>query len=300
MPPKRGNPLQWLSSTRLVIVAGKGGVGKTTVTAVLARAAIRVGLSVLVVEMDGKPPLAQLLAEPADGEALETISVTPAQALGDYLNTHGLARVAKRLVGNGLIDVVATAAPGIDDIVVLGRLKQLERDGTYDLILVDGPAAGHAVTMLMAPTGLQQAVRGGPVRHQADEVRQLLTDHDRVQVVLVTLAEATPVNELLETAAALRDKIDVRLGPVVINSVDAGPPLVVPAGAANTDLGRAADYTNARLALQRAEIQRLDTEWAGERVIVPRLAGDGLDPAGIDRLADALLDVDGKLLRVDR
>ena len=73
-----------------------------------------------------------------------------------------------------MIDVVSTAAPGIDDLVVLGKIKQLERSGDYDLIVVDGPAAGHAVTFLTSAAGLRDAVRSGPVRAQADEVLALL------------------------------------------------------------------------------------------------------------------------------
>lgn len=282
MPPKRGDPLQWLSSTRLVIVAGKGGVGKTTVTAVLARAAIRAGLKVLAVEMDDKPTLAELL--PAD-QGNETVTITPSHALGEYLDTHGFARVARKLAGSGLIDVVATAAPGIDDIVVLGKLKQLERAGEYDLIIVDGPAAGQAVTMLMAPAGLQAAVRSGPIRHQADAVSEMLADPERVQVVLVTLAETTPVNELLETAAAMEERVGVRLGPAVVNAVDQGPELSVPAAEKDTPIGRAAAFTNARREVQAKEIERLNQMWPV--VVVPRVAGE-LDAAAIDQLAAAL------------
>ena len=74
-----------------------------------------------------------------------------------------------------MIEVVATAAPGIDDIVVLGKIKQLEQSGQYDLIVVDGPAAGHAITFLMAPANLLKLVRGGPIHSQAIDVRELLT-----------------------------------------------------------------------------------------------------------------------------
>jgi pantoate--beta-alanine ligase len=120
----------------MVVVAGKGGVGKTTVTAVLARAACETGRRVLVVELDGKPHLRTLVRD------TPVLELTAPAALEDYLDTHGLKRVAKRLTSSGIIDVVSTAAPGIDDIVVLGKLKQLERSGDYDLIVVDGPASG--------------------------------------------------------------------------------------------------------------------------------------------------------------
>ena len=114
------NPLQFLTDAHVVIVAGKGGVGKTTVTAVLARAAAERGLRVLVVELDGKTALKGLA-----GDDIGCLALTPSAALAEYLDTHGLGRVAKRLATSGVIEVVATAAPGIDDIVVLGKIKQL-------------------------------------------------------------------------------------------------------------------------------------------------------------------------------
>src|ERR1700712_5804430 len=147
MPPKSVDPLHFLSAARVAVVAGKGGVGKTTVTAVLARAAVRRGLRVLVVELDGRPGLGTLLGD------VPHLTITAADALAEYLDTHGLKRVSRRLISSGVIDVVATAAPGIDDIVVLGKIKQLERSGDWDLILVDGPAAGHAITSLQAAPG---------------------------------------------------------------------------------------------------------------------------------------------------
>jgi arsenite-transporting ATPase len=226
VPPESEYPLQSLTAARVVVVAGKGGVGKTTVTAVIARAASDAGLRVLVVELDGKPALAGLVPD------LEVMSISAPDALDEYLRDNGFARIAKRLNRTGVIDMVGTAAPGIDDIVVLGKIKQLERSGQWDLVVVDGPAAGHAITFLMSAAGLADSVRSGPVRAQADEVLELLHDPQRCQVVLVTLAETTPVNEVIETAYALEDRVGVQLGPVVVNGVDVGVELPSSWGAA--------------------------------------------------------------------
>ena len=206
-----------LSAARVTVVAGKGGVGKTTVTAVLATAAARAGMRVLAVELDGKPVLADLLGD------IPHLALSAQMALEEYLRDHGFGRVAKRLSSSGVIDVVSTAAPGIDDIVVLGKIKQLERSGEWDAIIVDGPAAGHAVTMMTSASGLQNAVSGGPVRAQADDVLEMLRDPDRMQVALVTLPETTPVNETIETAFRLEDRVGVRLAPVIVNGVDVDP-----------------------------------------------------------------------------
>ncbi len=214
MPPELVDPSPLLTASRVTIVAGKGGVGKTTVTAVLARAAAAAGHRVLVVELDGKPALRDLVGD------VDCEQISAPAALEEYLREHGFGRVAKRLSASGVIDVVATAAPGIDDIVVLGKIKQLERSGNWDVIVVDGPAAGHAITFLTSAAGLLEAVRGGPVRAQASDVVELLRDPERCQVVLVTLPETTPVNEAVQTAYALEDRVGVKLGPVVVNNVD--------------------------------------------------------------------------------
>ncbi|MET0909641.1 MAG: ArsA-related P-loop ATPase [Ilumatobacteraceae bacterium] len=281
-----------LTASRVTIVAGKGGVGKTTVTAVLARAAADAGLRVLAGELDGKPVLADLVG------ALPCECIGASAALEEYLRDHGFGRVAKRLATSGVIDVVATAAPGIDDIVVLGKIKQLERSGEWDVIVVDGPAAGHAITFLTSAAGLHDAVRGGPVRVQADEVLELLHDPTRCQVVLVTLPETTPVNEVVQTAYALEDRVGVRLGPVIVNNVDRSAGGTTVPDAATVDLRRqpeadllrrAAAFRRARLTMQDDEIARLRLELALEQWHLPQLAVAGMGPDDIAHLAAAIL-----------
>jgi arsenite/tail-anchored protein-transporting ATPase len=292
VPPESEFPLQSLTAARVVVVAGKGGVGKTTVTAVIARAASDAGRRVLVVELDGKPALAELLPD------VEVLAISAPEALDEYLRDHGFARIAKRLNRTGVIDVVGTAAPGIDDIVVLGKIKQLERSGDYDLIVVDGPAAGHAITFLMSAAGLADAVSSGPVRAQADDVLELLHDPERCQVVLVTLPETTPVNEVVETAFALEDEVGVQLGPVVVNGVDVGEPLpddeAVRRAVADLDSDAAEGLTDAvafrrsRRAMEAGEIARLRAELPIPEVTLPALRVAGLTSSGIEQLAGAL------------
>ena len=229
------DPAQFFAASRVLIVAGKGGVGKTTVTATLARAAgSRAGLSTLVVEVEGQSGIGSLYGRPPfgydevelhpgggpEGAAdVRARTLTPDDALLEYLEDHGLHRISRRLLSGGALDVVATAAPGIKDILVLGKVKQLERAGVADLIVLDAPAAGHAITFLRSARGLLDAVRVGPINTQAAEVLELLTDPERCQVVLVTLPEETPVNELVDTAYSLEDEVGVSLGPVVVNGL---------------------------------------------------------------------------------
>ena len=301
MPPEHESPLQSLTATYVVIVAGKGGVGKTTVTAVIARAASRDGRRVLVVELDGKPTLDDLLRSAGDdpsGGTLEVVQISAADALDEYLRDHGFQRIAKRLNKTGVIDMIGTAAPGIDDVVVLGKIKQYEQSGDYDVIVVDGPAAGHAITFLTSATGLANAVRSGPVRTQSDGVIELLTDVERSQVVLVTLAETTPVNEVVETAFALEDDVGVQLGPIVVNAVDDGAALpdVAAEDAALAEMTgddvevirAAAAFRRSRRAIENTEIRRLASEMPLVQLHIPARLVAGLTSADIDLMADAL------------
>jgi anion-transporting ArsA/GET3 family ATPase len=221
----------------------------------------------------------------------------------EYLEAHGMSRVAKRLVASGAIDTLATAAPGIKDILVLGKVKQLERRADADLILLDAPAAGHAITFLRSARGLLDAVRVGPIHNQAAEVMELLTDPERCQVVLVTLAEETPVNELVETAYNLEDQVGVALGPVVVNGVYPDRPgLAVDPEAAAADAGAtlrdgevatlraAAEFRRDRVALQAEQIERLQAQLPLPQLRLPFLFGAELGPAELDQMAARLRD----------
>lgn len=239
------DPKLFLSTSRVVIVAGKGGVGKSTVAATLVTAARRVGLTSLLVETDGKP----LLVDGAGDEGLTAQTITPADALAEYLDRSGLGRISRRLVTSGIVDVVASASPGIDHLLVLGKVKQLERSHAADVIVVDGPAAGHALTMLRTPRALADSVVVGPIRQQANDVLEMLNDETRCQVVLVTIPEPTPVNEAVETAFSLEEDIGVRLAPIVVNRVDVHPHIDIPEDlAVGSAAARAARFRNERTA----------------------------------------------------
>jgi arsenite-transporting ATPase len=310
--------LEFFAAARLVVVAGKGGVGKTTVTAALACSAARAGRRVLVVEVEGKSGLAGLLGGqgelgyeevvfatglgPGGTGAIRARTITPTNALIDYFEDHGMRRLSQRLGRTGVLDIVATAAPGIDDILVLGKVKQLERLGRDDLILLDAPAAGHAITFLQSANGLLDAVNVGPIHTQARDVVDMLSDPARTQVLLVTLPEETPVNELVDTAFALEDRVGVSLGPVVVNGlypdvdglgVDAAS-AAHRAGASVDDadleaLAAAASFRRDRVELQLEQLARLAERLPLPIVRLPFLFTAELGPGDVDRLSAELV-----------
>jgi anion-transporting ArsA/GET3 family ATPase len=315
--------------SRVLIVAGKGGVGKTTMVAALAHMAAGAGLSVLVVELEGRPGVASAFGvrdplgyagsvlraagatttdeEPEGrilpGGTVQARLITPDDALIEYLADHGLRRVSRRLMATGIVDLVAGAIPGIRDILVLGKVKQLERSRVADLVLVDAPATGHTMTFLSSAGGLLDAARGGPIRAQAADVVELLSDPARCQVALVTLPEEMPVNEAVDAAYQLEDKLGIALGPVIVNACypeEAG--LERPAGEAALAAGvtlppellsgleRARQFRTRRQGLQDTELRRLARELPLPQLQVPFLFTftDSIGPAELDLLSAAL------------
>ena len=268
------DPRRFLSASRVFIVAGKGGVGKSTVAAALVTAARRVGMTALLVETDGKPLLIDSSVDPG----LTAHTITPAEALSEYLDKSGLGRISRRLVTSGIVDVVASASPGIDHLLVLGKVKQLERSNAADVIVVDGPAAGHALTMLRTPRALAESVVVGPVKQQANDVLEMLNDESRCQVVIVTIPEPTPVNEAVETAFSLEDDIGVKLAPVVINRVDDHAPLVVPANVDDdSPVARAAHFRNERTAGHHRAVAELAHRLPLPQLVLPLDTGASID-----------------------
>jgi anion-transporting ArsA/GET3 family ATPase len=308
------------AQSHVLVVAGKGGVGKTTMSAALATMVAGVGKSVLIVELEGKSGITaafgrredlsydEVVLAPAgtgrDGRARGEIRarrLTPDDALIEYLEDHGLRRVSKRLARSGVIDVVSTAIPGIRDVLVLGKVKQLERDGVADLIVVDAPATGHAITFLTSASGLVSAARGGPLRAQAQDVVELLSDPARCRVVLVTLPEELPVSETIESAYTLEDKAGVQLGPVIVNACDPDPvgleqaatevaaaAGVTPDPAHLAALEEARRFRLARHGVSAEQLERLGRELPLPRLLVPALDTESIGPNDTLVLAEAL------------
>ena len=323
------DPGAFCAQTRLLIVAGKGGVGKTTVSAALAQMAARRGLTSLIIEVEGKSGLGSAFGHTdpltyrqvvlaagggPDGAAdVLARTLTPDDALLEYLEDHGMRRISRRLASSGALDVVATAAPGIKDILVLGKVKQLERasaaglEGSADWLVLDAPAAGHAVTFLMSAGALMDAVTVGPIRTQASEVIDLLADPTRCQVMLVTLPEETPVNEVVETAFRLEDRVGVHLAPIVVNglypSSSLAPDPSAAAEAADVRLTRsevdalkaAADFREHRRGLQEEQLSRLAQALPLPQLHLPFLFTTDIGPAEVDTLAAVLAREIGRL-----
>lgn len=220
-----------LTAARLAIVSGKGGVGKTTVAAAIAVAAARAGMQVLLAEVEDRESFAPLFGlerigyvERRIGSNLHGLSVLPDEALIEYLQLfYGIPKLSRALVHSKAVDFATNTAPGLRDILLIGKIKEAEQrrhEGAhvYDLIVLDAPPTGRLPRFLDAPRAIVELVHSGPIERQAQGVLDMVHDPKRTQVVLVTQPEDMPVRETIEAADALA-KMNVALGPMVVNGI---------------------------------------------------------------------------------
>jgi anion-transporting ArsA/GET3 family ATPase len=214
-----------LLDRQLLFVTGKGGVGKTTTAAALADLAARRGKRTLVCEMDAKGAIAaafdvsELSFEPLEVRpGLFAMAMNTEDSLREYLRL--VARIP--LVGRigplaRTFDFVADAAPGVKEILAIGKVAWEVRERHYDLVVVDAEASGHIVAQIDAPRAIRELVQVGPVRDQTEWMLQILGDHERTGLVCVTTPEEMPITETIELVDKVRTTTDVDVAGVIVN-----------------------------------------------------------------------------------
>ena len=302
----------WVT-TRVAIVAGKGGVGSSTVAAAMALGAARDGADVLFISVDGRPGMGPLLGgneldhterelRRVDGPGRIRGRTIPAhQAFSDYLEIKGIGAMVRRAAAAASLPMIAAATPGLEHLMILARVKEFDRDRAADLIVVDAPAAGRATAFLRSALAVSDLVTSGPVRDQADEVVEMLHDPDRCRVMVVTLPEDSPVTEAIDLAREV-DQMGIGHLPVVVNACWPDLPGLAksPAMAARSHhlklsadakrvLESAAAFGRVRLDRQRQQLDRLRSSVDQPMIVLPRLATARLGPDDLFVLADALV-----------
>ncbi len=216
-----------LLERRLLFVTGKGGVGKTTVAAALGLLGARSGRRTLVCEVDAKGTLADayetgpLSFKPRRIEDdLSLMAMNTEDSLREYLNLQLRVPLVARLrpLARSL-DFVATAAPGVREILTVGKLCYEVREDHYDLVVVDAVATGHIISQLSAPQAIQELVHVGVVSDQTRWMLDILDDPELTGLVIVTTTEEMPVAETIELAASVETATKVDLAAVVVNRV---------------------------------------------------------------------------------
>ncbi|MBM4391531.1 MAG: ArsA family ATPase [Deltaproteobacteria bacterium] len=224
-----------LGSRRVVLVSGKGGVGKTTVSVALALAAARRGKRVLLCETQGATRVPAIFGRPSKGYEpmqvatnLDTLSITPEAAIEEYvlLQLH-FRRLYRMVFRNRIMGAFVDAVPGLHDLIQLGKVWFAEREtangrARWDLVVVDAPATGHGLTMLGAPRAMMDLTGSGPFHDNAKLIADLMEDEARTALLLVSTAEEMPLRETVDLYARLGDMRRL-VGGAVLNEVHPSP-----------------------------------------------------------------------------
>ena len=216
-----------LLDRKLLFVSGKGGVGKSTVAAALALLGSQHGKRTLLCELDAKGNMSDFFEagptrfQPREIQPnLRAMTMDTEESLKEYLSIQlklpAMARIGPLA---RIFDFVATAAPGVKEIVTVGKPVYEVHEHRYDLVVVDAVASGHIVGLLSAPQAINDLVKVGVVRSQTHWMIDILSDSATTGLVVVATPEEMPVNETIELAGRVKAETSVDLAAIVVNRV---------------------------------------------------------------------------------
>ncbi len=220
-----------LLDRRLLIVSGKGGVGKSTISAALALLCARAGKRTLVCEVNATERVSRLLGGPEVGaqiswleDGLWAVNVRPEEAMREYaLMILKLESIYKAVFENRFIRYFLRFIPSLQELVMLGKIlyhfqeKLPDGENRFDTVIMDAPATGHAISFLDVPRVILETVPPGAMSREATAMRSVLENERLTAAVLVSLPEEMPVNETVELGTELKDRVHVRPEAVVLN-----------------------------------------------------------------------------------
>jgi anion-transporting ArsA/GET3 family ATPase len=273
-----------MTRQQLLVITGKGGVGKSTLAATLGRILVSRGSRVLLLEIDPRESLHELLdVPPSSGEvvqvepALHLQNLRPRTVLDRLVREHlRLGFLVGRVLSSPVYQHFAEGAPGLKEMAVLGHALRVVRglagDGfpEVDQVVIDAPATGHGVSMLSSPRLVSEVIRDGPVGRMGREIAELVSDPERCGIVVATLAEEMPVQEAIELSRALEERLSQRPELIVVNGLY--PPLDGDGPGRGDPTGDALGLWRRRRRVNDRELRRLAEAWKGPRIDLPLIA----------------------------
>ncbi len=224
-----------LLDKRLIVVTGKGGVGKSTVSFALGLAAAARGKRAIVCEVASQENASRLFNRAAVGfhevemaENLWSISIDPDEAMREYVLLQLKLKAARdMLFRSRVFNYLAAATPGLKELVTIGKIwelsqgegRKVKKGRTYDTVIVDAPATGHGVGFLQTPRTFAGIARVGPIHSQAKTLDAFITDHNQTGVAIVSLPEEMPVNESASLEKTLSGEVGVAVDQVYLNGL---------------------------------------------------------------------------------
>ncbi len=271
-----------LVDKQLLLVTGKGGVGKSALTATLGRALAAAGQRVLALEIDPRENLHQLLDVPPSGGEVIPVegslylqNLKPLEVL-DWLVEQQvkIGFLVSRIKQSAIYQRFAEGAPGLAEMSIIGHALRLvegevPKTPAFDTVVLDAPATGHGIYLLKAARLFQQTIGEGPVAEIARRAADFVADGDRCGVVVVTLAEEMPVQEALELRCSLEEELGRAPDLLVVNGLY--PPLPAEEADREDELAR---LWRRRRQVNERQLERLATGWPGPRIELPLLAVD--------------------------
>jgi anion-transporting ArsA/GET3 family ATPase len=309
-----------LLEKRLIFVTGKGGVGKSTVSAALGVAAARLGKRTIVCEVAQQERMSAVFHREGVGyreteiaDNLYAFSIDPQRALEEYLLQQiRIKPVYDLMFKNRIFTYFAAATPGLRELVTVGKvweLAQLDRrvkkGSKYDLVIVDAPATGHGLGLLRTPKTFGDIARVGPIKRQADSIYEFITDDSLTSVVAVAWPEEMPVNETIDLQRNLERELGLPLDRIIMNGIYpqlfSDPEAAVlrehaeqngngsdPLGVLRQAALRAAVSEQRRANANHEQLERLAQESGQDPVALPFLFWPQLDMDAVEDLADEL------------
>jgi anion-transporting ArsA/GET3 family ATPase len=209
----------------LILIEGKGGVGKTSVAAALGLALARTGKRVLVLEVSAEGHVPIVFGEEASsgapvdlGEGLFAQTLKPERCLEEYALIKLHFRALYRLIfKNPVVRALMRMVPAMDELLIIGKIEHLVRSGDWDHVIVDAPVTGEGILLFMLPRVITEAVRKGPLHDDAARIRALLEDPARTVMHLVTLAEEMPCEETEQLHEAILEQVGLPLGRLIVD-----------------------------------------------------------------------------------